>query len=104
MVGVPKADSAFQPARVGQRPASRLVLDTRSAFVVTALFFLVNLPRLLSHGMWRDELQAWLIARDSASVGDLFFNLRYEGHPGLWHILLWLLSRLTTNPLAMAIL
>jgi hypothetical protein len=43
--------------------------------------------------MWLDELQAWLIARDSSSVIDLFKNLKYEGHPGLWHICLYLISR-----------
>lgn len=51
--------------------------------------------------MWRDELQAWLIARDSSSVRDLFKNLRYEGHPGLWHICLYVITRFTTNPIAM---
>jgi hypothetical protein len=45
------------------------------------------------HEAWSDEAQAWLIARDSTAA-DLFLKrLHYEGTPGLWHLLLWILSR-----------
>lgn len=43
--------------------------------------------------MWRDEIQAWLIARDSATISQLLTNLKYEGHPGLWHLLITPLTR-----------
>ena len=33
--------------------------------------------------MWRDELQAFMMARDSATVGDLLAKLRYDSHPAL---------------------
>ena len=46
------------------------------------------------HEQWFDESQAWLIARDS-SLGDMLTHrLRYEGAPPLWHLLLWVLTRL----------
>ena len=48
--------------------------------------------------MWRDELQAWLLARDSHSIPQLFSNLRYDGHPGLWHLLLYIVTCFTHNP------
>ncbi len=48
--------------------------------------------------MWRDELQAWLIARDSPTISALLQNLRYEGHPALWYLLLMPLTRLSRNP------
>ena len=51
--------------------------------------------------MWRDEIQAWLIARDSSGIPDLFRNLKYEGHPALWHLLLMPVTRLTSNPVGM---
>jgi hypothetical protein len=54
--------------------------------------------------MWQDEWQAWLIARESPSLPDLFRNLRYEGHPGLWHLGLFLTSRITPSPLGMQLL
>lgn len=66
-------------------------------------FFSVGLLTILRHEMWRDELQAWMIARDSGSLQELFFNLRYEGHPPVWHLLLYGLTRLTTDPFAMQI-
>jgi len=53
--------------------------------------------------MWRDELQAWLISRDSESLLDIFKNLKYEGHPGLWHLVLYLLNKISTNPEIMQI-
>lgn len=46
------------------------------------------------HEPWADEAQAWQLAR-SLSLHDLFqTHVRYEGTPGLWHFLLWLLVRL----------
>ncbi|HEX2919153.1 MAG TPA: hypothetical protein VHN81_11555 [Edaphobacter sp.] len=46
------------------------------------------------HEPWADEAQAWLIARD-CSLKEIFLHrLHYEGTPGLWHLFLWLLSRL----------
>lgn len=48
----------------------------------------VLLLMLFVHSRWEDEGQAWLLARD-ASPWDLFAHLlRYEGSPGLWHLLL----------------
>ncbi len=59
---------------------------------------------LLHHEMWRDELQAWLLARDSHGLAELWRNTRYEGHPLLWHVLLMAVTRLWTSPAAMQVL
>ena len=56
------------------------------------------------HQMDKDELQAWLIARDSNSLINLFHNLRYEGHPMLWHLILFIPSHLSWNPVSMQII
>jgi hypothetical protein len=53
------------------------------------------------HEMWRDEVQAWLLARDAATWFDVLANSRYERHPWLWYALLWPLTRLTSHPVAM---
>ena len=71
--------------------------------VLTAIFLLVGTIVAVHHEMWRDELQAWLIARDSTSLIDLFRHLKYEGHPGLWHIFLMPLSRITKSPVIMQV-
>jgi hypothetical protein len=67
-------------------------------------FFVLGLLLIWHHELWQDEWQAWLIACDSSSIPDLFHNLRYEGHPGLWHLGLFCLSRFTQQPLAMQVL
>jgi hypothetical protein len=74
--------------------------------VITTLLFLVVLfLNILHHEMWRDELQAWLIGRDSISIFELLFrNMRYEGHPALWHLGLFFITRFTDNPFIMQIL
>jgi len=46
------------------------------------------------HEPWADEAQAWQLAR-TLSLPTLFQTyIRYEGSPGLWHFLLWILIRL----------
>lgn len=64
----------------------------------------LHLARLPYHEMWRDEWQTWLTARDSAGLGDLITNTRYDGHPMFWMLLVWLLSKVTTAPWAMQVL
>jgi hypothetical protein len=58
---------------------------------------------LMQHEMWRDETQAWLIARDSGSRADLWHNTRYDGHPMLWYLVLWVISRVFESPVAMQV-
>ena len=53
------------------------------------------------HEMWRDELQAWLIARDAPLPWNVAYNARYEGHPCLWYLVLWLPAHLSPDPRAM---
>lgn len=80
-----------------------VILRSDKAFtgllVLAFLFF--GFIGIVNHEMWLDEVQAWLIARDSSSFVELFKNLRYEGHPGLWHIGLYLISRFTHEPFFM---
>ncbi len=76
--------------------------DTFTGLLVL-VFFCFGLIGIFNHEMWLDELQAWLIARDASSVADLFKNLEYEGHPGLWHLCLFLISRFTYAPVSMQI-
>lgn len=39
------------------------------------------------HELWKDEWQAWFVARDK-NVFEIFSFLYYEGHPGLWYFFL----------------
>ena len=75
--------------------------DKHYALGLTFLFLMVGAFTASHHEMWRDEIQAWLLARDSTSIFNLFANLKYEGHPGLWHLCLMPLSRITHSPVVM---
>lgn len=46
------------------------------------------------HEPWADEAQAWLMARDRGFWHLMLHSIRYEGSPGLWHSLLWVLVRM----------
>lgn len=89
---------ALPPGRFTRiRATARLLFP----YAVTALYLAGLLLVMARHEMWRDEHQAWLLARDSATPWALLENMRYDGHPGLWHILLWFLTCFTSNPAAM---
>jgi len=68
------------------------------------VYAIVGLAGILHHEMWRDELEHWMQAKDSAGLTDLVRNLRQEGHPAAWHLVLFGVSRFTHNPLAMQLL
>ena len=77
--------------------------DTHYALGLVTLFLAVSGFVAMHHEMWRDEIQAWLLARDSASIFQLFAHLKYEGHPGLWHLCLMPLTRITASPVIMQV-
>jgi hypothetical protein len=45
------------------------------------------------HEPWADEAQSWLLARDSSLLQLWANRLHYEGTPGLWQTLLFVLTR-----------
>ena len=61
---------------------------------LTALFLVRGAVAAAHHELWRDEAQAWLIARD-VPLSRLFAELHYEGHPALWFLLLKPLTWIT---------
>ncbi|MEH1854281.1 MAG: hypothetical protein V7L11_22000 [Nostoc sp.] len=56
-------------------------LSFHSPWFIILIFSSLGLIGILNHSMWRDELNPWLIVRDSESFGDLITNIHYEGHP-----------------------
>ena len=67
------------------------------ALISFAILCGLSLFTLYHHALWRDEYQAWLIAYASNSIPQVFSNLQHEGHPGLWHLALYLLQSITDN-------
>ncbi|MFH1811580.1 MAG: hypothetical protein ABIJ09_22765 [Pseudomonadota bacterium] len=68
------------------------------ALAVALIYAVVVAATTMAHEPWRDEYQAWLLARDATSLAGLFRALKYEGHPGLWHLLLYGITGLTRDP------
>ena len=97
--------TASPAAQTSTQPRSRQIKFTttslRFALMVTAGFFAVALIGMLSHEMWRDEHQAWLVARDANSLSQLLDNMNYEGNPALWHFFLYWITRVTHDPIYM---
>ncbi|WP_325579010.1 hypothetical protein [Dinghuibacter sp.] len=56
---------------------------------------------LARHELWGDEIHSWNIVKASSSLGALFHNMRYEGHPPVWYLILYAVSRFTHRPEAM---
>jgi hypothetical protein len=69
-----------------------------------AVFAALAWVGVLNHEMWRDELEIWLVARDSGSLFDLARNLRTQGHPAVWYLAIFAVTRVTQNPLGMQLL
>src|SRR3974390_2287981 len=105
------ASSDPSTSATGALAAGRFAGLTRSFMVKMtierALFvFLlaINVVRTLRHAMWRDELQIFMIAASSATPAQLFYNLKYEPHPALWYMLVWVVTRFSSDPLSIQLL
>jgi len=76
--------AASAPGKMRSRWPEWLALSAYSALVAFAIPF---------HEPFADEAQGWQLAR-SLSLATLFKTyIRYEGAPGLWHFVLWILVR-----------
>ncbi|WP_414576768.1 hypothetical protein [Anabaena sp. CCY 9402-a] len=78
-------------------------LSFHSPWFIIIVFSVLGFIGIINHSMWRDELNPWLIVRDSESFGDLIANIRYEGHPVLWYFSLVFLRNIADNPLMMQV-
>jgi hypothetical protein len=95
------------PARAARAWAAFESALARDSVWIGAIAFAATLQvsLIVTHIPWLDELQALLIAWQSPDLSALLENLRYEGHPPLWYLLLrgvarvlpfeWVLSALS---------
>jgi hypothetical protein len=81
------------PQRTGASSRRRFSDHTPEAATIGV--YIVMLASVIPfHQTWVDETQAWQLAR-SVPISQLFVhNLRYEGAPGLWYLLIKLISGL----------
>jgi hypothetical protein len=66
--------------------------------ILFGLLVIYNTIRLFRHAMWRDELQAFMLTAASHTPLDLLARVQYENHPAVWYLLLWVVTRFTTDP------
>lgn len=68
-------------------------MNEKRMLIVCFIFFLiVNAGLAYVHEPWRDEVHAWLMAKNM-SIPELIAFSGYEGHPVLWHIMLMPLAK-----------
>jgi hypothetical protein len=87
-----------------KKPGGILMSGSKYILPIALLYFLVSLCGIFHHELWLDESHHWLLSRDSETLSALFHNARYEGHPLLWNILLFGITRITANPFWMQLL
>ena len=56
-------------------------------------YFAFNGILLAGHEWWRDEANVWLMARELSPI-QLFGEIRYQGHPCLWYLLVMPFAKL----------
>lgn len=69
--------------------------ERRFVWISWLVYVIAMIVIATRHEPWRDELQAWRLAIDSATLADLAHNARFEGHPLLWHALLHLVGMMS---------
>jgi hypothetical protein len=78
--------------------------DTYFNLALIAMFTVLSIIGIRNHEIWLDEAHHWLLARDSTSIIDLYNNMRYEGHPMLWNLILFVFTRFSINAMGMQII
>lgn len=63
------------------------IKNNKFNIVVILIYSILSFVILLYHESWRDEAQAWLIAKNS-NIVELLKQLTYEGHAPLWYLIL----------------
>jgi hypothetical protein len=82
---------------------SEIQHNIRFSIILSLIFFSLTFFGILHHEMWRDEIHTWLVGQKSESLWDLFYQMRYDGHPSVWYICVYGLTRITENAIAMQI-
>lgn len=72
-------------------------------FVIIIIYSVLTLIGTLNHELWVDEAQAWNIARDNDLAG-ILGAMKYEGHPPLWHFVLYGFAHMGFSCLAVSII
>jgi hypothetical protein len=78
----------------GNTSAESNAEKVRFAAIITFVFIVLASFVNVFHEPWRDETQAWLLARDQPTLKALSVELHRVGHPHVWYVLLRFVSGL----------
>jgi len=73
---------------------SRLPLS--KTLPILSVFVIVSAVGMYYHELFLDEVQHFLIGRDSDSLSSMYWNMRYDGHPRLWNACLYFITHFLT--------
>src|SRR5580704_16367255 len=89
------------------RRAAWRVPDGTAAAVAHGFFaflVIVEIIRSWRHAMFRDEFETYWIAVSSSSFADVLSNMKYTAHPPLLYVLEWVVTRVTSDPVAIQVM
>ncbi|MEO0756840.1 MAG: hypothetical protein AAFY78_08195 [Cyanobacteria bacterium J06648_16] len=86
---------------IAQSNRARQLVLANAAYWAIPLFAIAGLIGLWHHAMWRDELNTWLIVRDSSSLAEILGYVNYQGHTPLWAMSVTVIQQVFDRPWAM---
>ena len=93
--GLPQGDSARPPRFASAAGDAPDKMRSRWPEWGTLFFYAALVAFAIPyHEPWVDEAQAWQLARNLPLTSLFKTYIRYEGSPGLWHFLLWMMIRI----------
>ena len=73
-------------------------------FLFTLIYVCVIIFVSIHHEVWRDEVHPLNLVRESENVSSLLKNVKEEGHPSLWFLLLYVSFKIFQMPLILKVL
>ncbi len=72
----------------------KFIKENKIELIIMLVYICITFSiSIFFHEKWRDEAQAWLMARDLNLV-ELLKQMKYEGHPFLWQLILMPFAKL----------
>ena len=72
----------------------KYIKENKKDLIIILIYAIITfIVTIFFHEKWRDEAQAWLLARDLNPI-ELLKQMKYEGHPPLWHLILMPFAKL----------
>ena len=95
--------SPVDPGQLSPIRESSRARATIITFIVLSIWLGLVVFTATRHEFWRDEVRALSLARAADSPLDLYTLVRYDGHPLLWYLVLFLGTSIVDTPLVLPI-